>query len=120
MTKCDQMCGIHRLTQACSTNPSRSRNRAIQNCAILSIASQLVIIDRKVGLDSKITVSCYLHLCLSLSILISFPIMCLAQSIQSQLISSAPIDSAFWDCCLLFFPHLLVFRIIVTFSALMY
>ena len=65
-TKCDQMIGIHRLTQACPTNPSRSRNRAILNCTILSIASQLVSINRKVGLDSEITVATFISALASL------------------------------------------------------
>ena len=42
-------------------------------------ARQLVSIDRKVGSVTKITVSFYLHLCLS--ICIYFPIMFLAQSV---------------------------------------
>jgi len=110
------MIGIHRLTQACPTNPSRSRNWDFLNCAILSIVSQLVSIDRKVGLDSEITISCYLHLCHS--IFISFPIMFIA--LWSKLISNAPIDTAFWSCCLLCFSHLLRFRMRVTFFALIY
>ena len=85
-------------------------------------ASQLVSINWKVGSVTEITVSCYLHLCLS--VFISFPIMFLTQSVRSKLIYSAPIDSAFWYYCLLFcllfFPHLLLFRMIITFSALIY
>ena len=112
------MIGIHRLTQACPTNPSRSRNRAILNCAILSIISQLGSIDRKAGLDSEITVSCYLHLCLR--VFISFSVMFIAQFVRSKLISNAPIYTAFWSCCLLCFPHLLLFGMFLTFVALIY
>ena len=110
--------GRHRHTQACPTIPSRSRNRAILNCAILSIVSQLVSIDRKVVSDSEITVSCNLHFCFS--VFNAFPIMFNAQSVRSKLISSAPINTAFWSCCLLCFSHLLRFRMIITFVALIY
>ncbi len=52
-------------------------------------------IDRKVGLDSEITVSCYLHLCLS--VFHAFLIMFIAQSVRSHLNSSATVDSSFWS-----------------------
>ena len=112
------ICTRFSFVQACPTNPSRSRNRAILNCAILSIVSQLVSIEWKVGLDSEITIICYLHLCHS--VFISFPIMFIAQSVRSQLISFAPINTAFWYCCLLCFPHLLRFRMRVIVLALIY
>ena len=73
------------------------------NCAILSIASQ----------------PCHLHLCL-VSFFNAFLVMFTTQSVQSCLNSSAPINSAFWSCCHLFFPHLLRFRIRVKFVALIY
>jgi hypothetical protein len=53
-----------------------------------------------------------------LSVFHIFLIMLIAQSVRSQFISYAPIDSAFWSCCLLFFPRLLLIRMIVTFSPL--
>ena len=75
-------------------------------------------INRKVGSDSEITIICYLHLCLS--VFNAFPIMFIAQSVRSNLISNAPINTAFLSCCLLCFPHLLLFRMFITFSALIY
>jgi hypothetical protein len=44
--------------------------------------------------------------------------MFIAQSVRSQL--TAPINTEFWYYCLLSFPHLLLFRMRVTFVALIY
>jgi hypothetical protein len=98
------------------TSANQGMYNFVMSTKIKNKSRQLVSIDMKVCSVTEITVFCNLHLCLS--VFISFPIMFLAQSVRSKLISSAPIDSAFWSCCLLFFPHLLRFRFVVTFGAL--